>query len=1127
MSKRTSFTHKEEIELETTQPATIAKLPMLKMGDYEWWRLRNEQYFQVQDYALWDVIENSNSFVPVTQSAAEGAGSSTTISKPVTAEDKLKKNNDVKARSLLLMALPNEHQLTFNQYKDAKTLFAAIKARFGESFDSIFNRLQKLVSQLAIFGVKIPQEDLNSKLRCLPFEWNTHVVVWRNKPDLDTMSIDDLYNNFKIVEQEVKGTATLISTANLSDATVYAFLANQSNLSQLVHEDLKQIHEDDLEEMDLKWQLALLSMRAKRFFQKAGKKITINGSDTDGYDKSKVECFNCHKLGHFSMECIGSRNQDSRNRNQDSSRRTVNVEETSSKSMLAIDGVGFYWSYMVEEEVPTNLALMAFSDSEVHNNNTCSKTCLKSYKTLKKQYDDLRIDFNKVEFDLVVYKKGLASIEEQLVFYKNNESTLCENIVILTRDMMIKDSKISMLKSELEKVKHEKEGIKFKIDNFDNASKSLDKLLGSQITDKSKHGLGFVNYNVVSPLATLVYNTGRPTPPTVDLSYSGLEEFKQPEFEGYGPKSSEIESQNVSEVNEPKENSDVSLVKEQVSDDLEKKIVSPTASKGHPQQVKEDQGYVDSGCSRHMTGNMSYLTDFKEYDEGYVSFRGGANGGRITGKGTIKTGNLDFEDLPDESQILLRVPRKNNMYSVDMRNIIPKESLTCLVAKATLDESLLWHRRLGHINFKNINKLVKDNLMRGLPSKCFENDQTCVACLKGKQHKASCILKEFITGIENLVKRKVKVIRCDNGTEFKNSVMNEFCVKKARTMLADSKLPTTFWAKAVNTACYVQNKALVVKHHNKTPYEIFEGRKPALSFMKPFGCHVTILNTLDDLGKFDGKSNEGFFVGYSLNSKAFRVYNIRTRKVEESLHIDFLENKPIIAGDGPKWLFDIDMLTKSRNYVQVIAGTDTNNFADGSPLFGSSPKNSSDDTPTPSSDANEKGDEGFSNDNDLVKENSVNSANINTNSTNSVSIVSLNINTVSPNISTAKTDELNVAFKNLNTEHPDDPKMPGLEYITTYDDSDEEADFTNLEFSIHVSPIPTTKIHKDHPLKQVIGRLHTPVQTRSKSKSTNEQGFISAIYEGKTHKDLNTCLFACFLLQIEPTRVAKALSDPA
>ncbi|GJX16179.1 putative ribonuclease H-like domain-containing protein [Tanacetum coccineum] len=178
-------------------------------------------------------------------------------------------------------------------------------------------------------------------------------------------------------------------------------------------------------------------------------------------------------------------------------------------------------------------------------------------------------------------------------------------------------------------------------------------------------------------------------------------------------------------------------------------------SKGHPQ--KEDQGYVDSGCLRHMTRNMSFLSDFKELDGGYVTFMGGVKGGKITGKGTLKTA--------EEDRFLLKVPRKNNMYSVDMKNIILKESLTFLVAKVTLDESMLWHKRLGHVKFKTINKLVKENLVRGLPTKRFKNDQTCVACPKGKQHKAS-------------FDKKVKIIRCDNGTEFKNRVISEFCEKK-------------------------------------------------------------------------------------------------------------------------------------------------------------------------------------------------------------------------------------------------------------------------------------------------------------------------------------------------------------
>nr|GEV89131.1 hypothetical protein [Tanacetum cinerariifolium] len=274
-------------------------------------------------------------------------------------------------------------------------------------------------------------------------------------------------------------------------------------------------------------------------------------------------------------------------------------------------------------------------------------------------------------------------------------------------------------------------------------------------------------------------------------------------------------------------------------------------------------------------------------------------------------------------------------------------------------EETLQIQRLIHMN-----KLVKGNLVRGLPSKVFENNHTCVACKKGKQHRASCktkpnetstILKTFITGIENQLNIKVKIIRSNNGTEFKNQDLNQFCrmkginkefsvartpqqneiaerknrtlIEAGRTMLADSLLPIPFWAEAVNTACYVQNRVLVTKPHNKTPYDLLLGRTHSIGFMRPFGCPVTILNTLDPLGKFVGKVDEGFLVGYYVSSKAFRVFNSRTRIIQETLHINFLENQPNVAGSGPTWLFDIDTLTQSMNYQLVVVGNQPNSSA--------------------------------------------------------------------------------------------------------------------------------------------------------------------------------------------------------
>ncbi|GKE32964.1 putative ribonuclease H-like domain-containing protein, partial [Tanacetum coccineum] len=300
--------------------------------------------------------------------------------------------------------------------------------------------------------------------------------------------------------------------------------------------------------------------------------------------------------------------------------------------------------------------------------------------------------------------------------------------------------------------------------------------------------------------------------------------------------------------------------------------------------------------------------------------------------------------------------------------------------------------------------------------------------------------------------------------------------------------------------------------------------------MKPFGCHVTILNTLDHLDKFDGKSDDGFFVGYSLNSKAFRVYNIRTRKVEENLHVRFLEDKPIIAGDRPEWLFDIDVLTKSINYVPVVARTNSNDFVDtkesigaghsseetrssqdyilmpiwkdGSP-FDSSSKDTSNDEPQPSNDDGKKDDEGGIDDQERT-ENSAQDVNIvgpsiNIASTN-FNTGSLNINIVSPTVSTAPLEST---------------------YADFFGD-ESELDLSNIATIYPIPITPITRIHKDHSLDHVLGDVQFGVQTR---RMINEQGFISAIYEGKTHEDLHTCLFSYFLSQEEPKKVIQALKD--
>nr|GEX04915.1 hypothetical protein [Tanacetum cinerariifolium] len=441
---------------------------------------------------------------------------------------------------------------------------------------------------------------------------------------------------------------------------------------------------------------------------------------------------------------------------------------------------------------------------------------------------------------------------------------------------------------------------------------------------------------------------------------------------------------------------------------------------------------------------MSYLTDYEKLDGGYVAFGGNPKGGKITGKYTIKTGNLDFKNVYFVGELKFNlfsvsqiVPRKNNMYSVDLKNIVPKGGLTCLFAKATSDESKLWHRRLGHFKYKTMNKLVKGNL-----------DET------------SGILKSFITRIENLVDHKMELLKQYSVTRApqQNRVAkrrNMTLIKAARTMIADSKTLT-------------------------------------LSFMRPFGCPVTILNTKDHLGKFYGKADEGFFVEYSLNSKAFRVFNSRTRIVEENFHIRFSENTPNVVGSKPNWLFDVNALTRTMNYEPIVT----------------------DDGFKPLSDDGNKVDENLCKENecnDQEKEDNVNSTN--------------NVNTISLTVNAAGTIEDNKLLF--------DPNMPTLEDFSIFnfsnddDDDDIVANMDNMYITIQVSPILTTRFHKDQPLDQVIRDLHSTTQTGRVLKNLEEHGFVSTIHQRKNHKSLQNCLFAFFLSQEEPKKVIHALKDPS
>nr|GEW38657.1 uncharacterized mitochondrial protein AtMg00810-like [Tanacetum cinerariifolium] len=814
-----------------------------------------------------------------------------------------------------------------------------LKARGSstESLDQIHDRLQKLISQLEILGVSLSQEDINLKfLRSLPSEWRTNTLIWRNKTDLKKQSLDDFTTESITIAASVSAVIPKIPVSplpnvdSLSNVVIYLFFASQSNSLLLDNDDLKQIDADDLEEMDLKWKMAMLIVRAKRFLQMTRRNLGANGPTSMGFDMSKVECYNCHKKGHFARECRSPKDT-RRNCAAEPQRRSVPVETTTFNALVSqCDEVGSYdWSFQAEEE-PTNYAQMAFSSSSSFSDNevvSCSKACLES-------------------------------VEARLLVYKQNESVFEEDIKLLKFEVHLRDNALVSLRQNLKKAKQERDDLKLKLEKFQTSSKNLTELLTSQTNAKT--GLGYNSQVFTRAMfdcddylssesdeslpPSPIYD--RPSTPIIEYWVSGSKD----ESETKPPQKLMFLSQQVQilqamategiEKHALPVSTDVPKIKvtrQRHAKPVVTKIHSPTrqhisrspspkasnspprvtvvqASVGNPQHALKDKGVIDSGCSRHITGNMSYLSAFEELNGGYVAF--GEN---------------------------------------------PK---------------------------------------------------------------------------------------------------------------GDSLLPILLWAKAVNTACYVHNRVLVTKPYNKTPYEVLHGRTPSIGFMRPFGCHVTILNTLDSL-----------------------------------------ENKPNIAGSGPTWLFDIDSLTKTMNYRPVTAGNQSNPSAGFQDKF----------------DAEKAGEEGDQQYEPEFGEKKPESK-VNVSPSNSAESKKHNDKAKreakgkNPVESLTGYRDLSAEFEDYSEDNinevnaadasqlPDDPEMPELEDINYFDDEDDvgaEVDFNNLKTSITVSPIPTTRVHKDHHVTQIIGDLFSATQTRSMTRVAKDQGnillvqiYVDDIIFGSTNKDL-------------------------
>ena len=419
-----------------------------------------------------------------------------------------------------------------------------------------------------------------------------------------------------------------------------------------------------------------------------------------------------------------------------------------------------------------------------------------------------------------------------------------------------------------------------------------------------------------------------------------------------------------------------------------------------------------------MTGNKSSLVNFKNIEGPKVVFGGKDRYGQTKGIGIVERNGLKIEDVSyveglkfnlfstsqfcdkgylveffkdkclvkneTTGEIVLQGTRKRNMYVVDWSTT--KESI-CLVANNTNATSWEWHKKLNHLNFKTINKLAANDLVKGLPKIVYKKDQICDACQRGKQIKSSfksksqesssrplsllhmdlfgpvdpvsmsgkkytlVIVDDFsrytwtiFLNKKNEVERKlpellkqlqiekelkIAKIRTDRGTEFVNGVIQDYCSMQgilhqlsaartpqqngvaerrirtlkeaARVMITAADLPKRFWAEAINTACYTQNRSLINKLHNKTPYELWKGRKPNLSYFHSFGCKCFVhVNGKTHLKTFDERADEAIFLGYSSTSRAFRVLNKSTMVVEESIHVVFDESTKIEEADVSK-----------------------------------------------------------------------------------------------------------------------------------------------------------------------------------------------------------------------------------
>ncbi|GJU78513.1 putative ribonuclease H-like domain-containing protein [Tanacetum coccineum] len=764
----------------------------------------------------------------------------------------------------------------------------------------------------------------------------------------------------------------------------------------------------------------------------------------------------------------------------------------------------------------------------------------------------------------------------------------------------VRDNSITEIKNHLSEALRENDDLKLKLEKFETSSKKLTDLLNSQISVNNKTGIGFdsqmtenelhdihknnsevfisasnssvneieeennqVNdrfkkvkgYHVVPPPYIRNYMPSRP-----DLSFAGLDDsFYQtnmsetitsvPRNESTASKYSKDNLKQPKDVR-PNENTRKSVIEQHTNRQAKnlRKSQSPKVDKRNcnklmTQKLGDSFEFNKKAC--FVCGSLNLLIkDYKYYENKMVGKSMWNNMGRVTV--LTRSGNVPVNTAKQSSS-------RATISNSTTRYVNTAASRPTVNGKVidhiSKDSGSYMPKRFDYVDPQGRLKSVMAWIIKTL----MEDLLHLLEVLNEKNNilftEIECLVLSSDFKLLDESKVLLKVPRQNNMYSFdlKNIVPSggETLLEAYLQSFLKITILVLLVRRKSNTKPLLRpSLVLVTKHHNKTLYELLLGRPPGISFMRPFGCLVTILNTLDPLGKFDGKANEGFLVGYSINSKAFRVFNSRTRKVEENLHINFLENKPNVAGSGPEWLFDIDSLTKSMNYEPVTAGNQTNgdagietNVNAGQAgqekasdheyillplMLSNSPLSSS--TQSTDKDVDEVPDKG-----DDDKEGYANSTNRDSTASPSVSTAGPSINTASENINTGS--------PNINTASPipNDSSMQSLENTGIFDDAyndrevSAEAYLNNLETTMNVILIPTTRIHKDHPIDQIIGDINSATQTRRMTKISEEHAMVSYIKKQRrtNHKDYQNCLFACFLSQIEPKKVIQALTDPS